>query len=323
MPGPPLVTGATGFAGSHLVDHLLGREARVAAWGHVGGRSVSSSLPSARDDRVAWSSVDLLNLDGLTRALDALRPSVIFHCAGIADVHAAWQSSASALRVNAVGTHYLLEAVRRVRLEIPVLVTGSALVYRSSTPAIDEESPLGPSTPYGVSKLAQEMAALRVPWCPVFLTRPFNHGGPRQSDAYVTSSFARQIAEIEAGVREPVLHVGNLESRRDLTDVRDTVRAYQLIVDRGQARRPYNVCCGRAYRIADLMATLLSQARVAIRVQTDHGRLRPSDTPVVLGSFARLEAETGWQPRIPIERTLADLLDYWRGVTEARGAPRS
>lgn len=318
MPGPPLVTGATGFAGRHLVEHLLDRESRVAAWGHHGGRD----LPASRDSGVAWSSVDLLDVEAVTRELSTLRPSAIFHCAGIADVHSAWRASTPALRVNAMGTHYLLEAVRRNALDIPVLVVGSALVYRSSTEAIDEESPIGPSTPYGTSKLAQELAALRASWCQVFLCRPFNHAGPRQSDGYVTSSFARQIAEIEAGLREPVLEVGNLESMRDITDVRDTVRAYDLIVRRGQPGRPYNVCSGRAYRIGDLLTMLVARARVAIRVQTDPARLRPSDTPVVLGSFARLEAETGWRPLIPIEQTLGDLLDYWRGVTETRGAAR-
>ena len=222
-----------------------------------------------------------------------------------------------------MGTHYLLEALRRIELRIPVLVVSSGLVYRSSGQPIDENSLIGPSTPYGVSKVAQEMAAARAPWCPTFIARPFNHAGARQSDAFVTSSFARQIAEIEAGLREPILKVGNLESKRDITDVRDTVRAYRLLVERGSPARPYNICCGRAYRIADLLSMLVSRSRVAIQVQIDADRLRPSDTPIVLGSFARLEAETGWRPMIPIDQTLSDLLDYWRGVAEARGAARS
>jgi GDP-4-dehydro-6-deoxy-D-mannose reductase len=271
---------------------------------------------------VTWASVDLLDRDGLSRALDAIRPSAVFHCAGLADVHSAWHASTSALRVNALGTQYVLDALRRGGHEIPVLIVGSALVYRSSSLAVDEDSPIGPSTPYGLSKLAQEMAGARASWCRVHLARPFNHAGPRQSDTYVTSSFAKQIAEIEAGLREPVLEVGNLESQRDIMDVRDAVRAYRLIVERGTPGRPYNVCSGQAYRIADVLTMLLSQARVAVRVHKRAERLRPSDTPIVLGSFARLEAETGWQPRIPIEQTLADLLAHWRHVTEGRGAAR-
>jgi GDP-4-dehydro-6-deoxy-D-mannose reductase len=259
----------------------------------------------------------VLDRDRVISALAELRPSAIFHLAGVADVHAAWRSAAPALRVNALGTHYLLDGLRKLRLDIPVLVTGSALVYRPSAEAIDEDSPLVPPSPYGVSKLAQEMVATRATWCRVFVARPFNHAGPGQSEAYVTSSFARQIAEIEAGLREPVLHVGNLESRRDITDVRDTVRAYDFILNRGTRGRPYNVCCGRAYRVADLMQMLVASARVTIRVQTDPDRLRPSDTPVVLGNFARLERETGWRPTIPIEQTLSDLLDYWRSLVYA------
>lgn len=291
----------------------------MAAWGHAGG----VHLPHDLDDRILWSHVDVLKRDEIASALGALQPSAIYHLAGMADVHAAWRASSPALRSNALGTHYLLEAVRRAGIPIPVLVTGSALVYQPSSEPIDEDFPIRPVSPYGISKLAQEMAALRASWCPVFLVRPFNHAGPRQSDAYVTSSFARQIAEIEAGVREPVLHVGNLESKRDITDVRDIVRAYQLILERGKPGQPYNVCSGRAYRIADLMDMLVSKARVAIQIQTDSARLRPSDTPIVLGSFARLERDTGWQPVIPIERTLEDLLDYWRGVTETQGVTRS
>ena len=319
MPGPPLVTGATGFAGSHLVDQLLEDAPHVAAWGHAGGRET----PDGTGGRAAWSSVDLLDRPALVRALSATRPSAIFHCAGLADVHSAWREATRALRVNALGTQNLLDAVHESGLRVPVLVTGSALVYRASNSAIGEDDAIAPSTPYGVSKLAQEMAAARASWCPVYLARPFNHAGPRQSDGYVTSSFAKQIAEIEAGLREPVLHVGNLESRRDITDVRDTVRAYRLIVERGRPGRPYNVCSGRAYRIRDLMEMLIARASAPVRVEPDAARMRPSDTPVVLGSYARLEAETGWTPLVPIEQTLADLLEYWRAAVAARSRARS
>lgn len=240
----------------------------------------------------------------------------------MADVHAAWQAATPALRINALGTHYVLEGVRRAGLDIPVLVVGSALVYQTSATAIDESHPLRPSSPYGISKLAQEMAGLRARGCRVFLVRPFNHAGPRQGDAYVTSSFARQIAEIEAGLRDPVLRVGNLDARRDITDVRDTVRAYARVVSAGRERVPYNVCSGTAHRVADLLKGLVASARVEIRVQTDPDRLRPSDNPVVLGSFSRLQQDTGWRPQIPIERTLGDLLDYWRAVTARRAAAK-
>jgi GDP-4-dehydro-6-deoxy-D-mannose reductase len=255
--------------------------------------------------------VDLLDREAILRALDAERPSAIYHCAGVADVHGAWSAPAYALHVNAIGTHYLLEAVRALGLDCRVLITGSALVYRPSAEPIDEDHAIGPSTPYGVSKLAQEMTARESP-LDTLLARPFNHAGPGQSPAYVTSAFAQQIAEIEAGRRDPVLRVGNLDARRDITDVRDTVRAYHALVERGGVRRPYNICSGQAHSMRELLDILLSFARARVRVETDPARLRPSDTPVVHGSHARITAETGWEPGIPIEQTLSDLLDYWR-----------
>jgi len=309
--GPPLVTGATGFAGSHLVDHLLQHEPRVAAWAHRREREPHL----AADSRVLWDSVDLLDRKAVASALAALHPSVIYHCAGMAHVGESWSEPVRALRVNVLGTHHVLEGVRDATLSCPVLVTGSALVYRPSNTFLREDDPIGPSDPYGVSKLAQEMLATRQLHAPVFIVRPFNHAGPRQSPTYVTSSFARQIAEIEAGLHEPVLHVGNLESERDITDVRDTVRAYHLVVKHGRPARPYNVCSGRAYRIRDLLDRLIGRSRTPIRIDFDPARLRPSDNPIIAGDRTRIKAETGWEPSIAIQQTLDDLLDYWRART--------
>ena len=308
MPGPPLVTGATGFAGSHLVDQLLEEQPSVAAWCHHGGRA-----PKELDDpRVRWSAVDLLDRGAVSRALSEIRPSAVYHCAGIAHVGESWSEPVRALSVNVMGTHHVLEGIRDAGLNCPVLVIGSALVYRSSASPRREDDPIGPSDPYGVSKLAQEMLASGRAQGPVFIVRPFNHAGPRQSPAYVTSSFARQIAEIEAGRREPVLRVGNLESRRDITDVRDTVRAYRLVVRHGRPSRPYNVCSGNAYRVHDLLDALIALSQASIEIEVDPSRLRPSDNPVIAGDRSRIGAEAGWTPEIPIERTLDDLLNYWR-----------
>jgi GDP-4-dehydro-6-deoxy-D-mannose reductase len=311
VPGPPLVTGATGFAGSHLVEQLLQQHAWVAAWAHRGGRETRQG----GDGRVRWQAVDLLDRAAVAHALGEVQPSVIYHCAGIAHVGESWSQPVRALSVNVLGTHHVLEGAREAGLTCGILVTGSALVYRPSLNPLAETDPLGPSDPYGVSKLAQEMLASSSVHGSVFIVRPFNHAGPRQSSTYVTSSFARQIAEIEAGRREPVLHVGNLDARRDITDVRDTVRAYQHVVRHGQTRRPYNVCSGRAYRVRDLLDALIGLSTVRIEVQVDPSRLRPSDNPVIAGDRSRIEAETGWAPAIPIERTLDDLLNYWRRET--------
>jgi GDP-4-dehydro-6-deoxy-D-mannose reductase len=311
VPGPPLVTGATGFAGSHLVDHLLEHEPAVAAWAHIRGRETHL----ATDARIVWRSVDLLDREAVARALAELQPSVVYHCAGVAHVGDSWSKPLLALRVNVLGTHHILEGVRRAGLHCPVLIIGSALVYRPSMHLLREEDPIGPSDPYGVSKLAQEMLAVRAMAAPVFIVRPFNHAGPRQSSAFVTSSFARQIAEIEAGTREPVICVGNLDAQRDITDVRDTVRAYRLVVQRGTAGRPYNVCSGETYRVRDLLDALTGRSSTSIRIEIDPDRLRPSDNPIIAGDRSRILTETGWQPRIPIDRTLEDLLDYWRRQT--------
>jgi len=314
VPGPPLVTGATGFAGSHLLDQLLQQHATVAAWSHQGGRVLTDS----GDPRVLWSAVDLLDRGAVARAIAALKPSTVYHCAGIAHVGESWAEPVRALRVNVLGTHHVLEGIRQAGIECRVLVTGSALVYRASTETLTEDDPIGPSDPYGVSKLAQEMLAAACTQIPVFIVRPFNHAGPRQSPTYVTSSFARQIAEIEAGRHEPVLRVGNLDARRDITDVRDTVRAYQLVVQHGQPRRPYNVCSGNAYPVRDLLNALVELSTASIEIEIDPARLRPSDNPVIAGDRSRISSETGWSPDIPIDRTLDDLLNYWRRQTAAQ-----
>ena len=311
MAGIPLITGATGFAGSHLLDLLLADHDLVHAWSNPGGRA-----PAQADPRVRWRAVDLLDRASVESGLREASPSVIYHCAGVADVQQSWRAPARALAVNALGTHRLLDAASRLGFRGRVLVTGSALVYARSTAALTESDPLAPIGPYAVSKLAQEMTAARSD-IEVILTRPFNHAGPRQDDSYVTSAFARQIADIERGIGEPVLYVGNLDARRDITDVRDVVRAYRELARQGTPRLPYNVCRGEAYRVGDLLNILLSLATVGVEVRTDPARLRPSDNPVVLGSHERLTRDTGWTPAIPIERTLADILDYWRAPAPA------
>jgi GDP-4-dehydro-6-deoxy-D-mannose reductase len=303
--GVPLITGATGFAGGHLLDRYIARGERVYAWGHRGSRQ---GLDAAG---VTWDAVDLLDRTSVREALAGIRPSVIYHCAGAAHVLTAWQTPAHSLRVNVLGTHNLLEAAREAGLTCRVLVTGSALIYTPQTGALTEDCPIGAGTPYAVSKLAQEMVAAESN-LPVLLARPFNHAGPRQQPAFATSAFAQQIAEIEAGHRDAVLHVGNLDAQRDITDVRDTVRAYEAIAERGRPRVPYNVCSGSAHSMRALLDILLSLSRVRVRIEVDPSRLRPSDNPVILGSHARLTADTGWMPRIPIEQTLGDLLDDWR-----------
>lgn len=260
-----------------------------------------------------WQGVDLLDADAVRDALRNAAPSVIYHCAGAAHVGQSWDTTANTLRVNVLGTHHLVEAVRAHAPDAALLITSSALVYGPSLDAVDESHPLTPNSPYGLSKIAQELVGTASGGHPnTFIARPFNHFGPRQDQTFVSAAFARQIAEIEAGLKPPVIQVGNLSAQRDLTDVRDTVHAYRLIVERGVPARPYNVCRGEAVAVQWLLDTLISFAKVSVEVVPDPARYRPNDSPIVLGNPARARNELGWIPRIPLEQTLHDLLNYWR-----------
>ena len=310
MSGTTLVTGAAGFAGSHLIDRLAHGGADIVAWHRPGG-----SPP--RDGRAArWEAVDLLDQARVQAAIDRARPAAVYHCAGAAHVGRAWDATAPTLATNVRGTHHLLQAIERAGIDARILVISSALVYATAGQALTEDHPLQPTSPYGLSKLAQEMLAMKANGVlHVTIPRPFNHFGPRQDPHFVASGFAHRIADIERGRWAPEISVGNLDARRDLTDVRDTVRAYQLILERGQPGRPYNVCSGAAITIRELLDRLIARARVPVEVKIDPARLRPNDTPLLLGDPRRLRDELGWTPEIPIEQTLDDLLEYWRSQT--------
>ena len=307
MAGPTLVTGAAGFAGSHLVDQLAGDQIDTVAWHRPGGHGPRHVYG------VTWRGVNLLDQASVRAELERATPSVIFHCAGAAHVGQSWATTVATLRENVVGTHNLVEAIRSVVPEAKLLITSSALVYGPSDSAIDESHALQPANPYGLSKVAQEMVGTADGGHPfTFVARPFNHFGPRQSPSFVSAAFARQIAEIEKGSMPGEIHVGNLEACRDLTDVRDTVRAYRLIVERGVPGRPYNVCSGTAIAIRSVLDALVGLARVSVSIVPDSSRYRPNDTAIVLGNASRAREELGWSPRIPFEQTAADLLNYWR-----------
>jgi len=304
--GPALVTGAAGFAGSHLVEHLSNEGIKVIAWHRPGGHASSSSV-------VHSEAVDLLDRPEVRAALERAQPSSVYHCAGAAHVGKSWDSTESTFAVNVRGTHNLVEGLRDLKLQARVLVPSSAMVYAASDAAIPEEHQIAPASPYALSKLAQELVGYGNPGGPdVFIARAFNHFGPRQDPWFVASGFARRIADIEAGRWAPEIAVGNLGSKRDLMDVRDTVRAYRLIVERGAPGRPYNVCTGRAIAIRDLLDMMLARARVPIAVKTDPARYRPNDQPLVLGDPRRIQDELGWRAEIPVEQTIDDLLADWR-----------
>jgi GDP-4-dehydro-6-deoxy-D-mannose reductase len=306
-----LVTGAAGFAGSHLLDLLASAGADLAAWQRPGGR-----VPAGHAG-VRWESVDMLDRASVRAAVSRLRPTVVYHCAGAAHVGRAWDRAEHTFAVNVRATHHLLDALEETGVAARVLIPSSALVYKGADRPLTEDDPLVPDSPYGVSKLAQEMlgqhagAGVRV-----LVARAFNHMGPRQDPMFAASGFARRIADIERGRWAPEIAVGNLDAKRDLTDVRDTVRAYQLIVERGEPGRPYNVCSGRAIAIRDLLDMLIARAKVRVAIKPDPARYRPNDLPLLAGDPGRIQRELGWTADVPIERTVDDLLDYWRRVEE-------
>jgi GDP-4-dehydro-6-deoxy-D-mannose reductase len=290
-----LVTGARGFAGSHLVEHLRKSGVAVTGWG--------------RPD------VDLLDPKALSQAIADLAPSMVYHCAGVSHVGRSFDRIGDTLAANVLGTHHLLDALRNAGVSARVLITGSSLVYRQSDRALCEDDPTGPATPYALSKLAQEMLgqrSIREDGQQVVFSRSFNHTGPRQDSSFAAPAFARQIAQIEQGRSAPVIAVGNLDAARDLHDVRDTVRAYAAIVERGVPGRIYNVCAGQTYRIRDVLDRLVAMSRVPVTVKVDPNKYRPSDNPVLLGNRSRIQQELGWKPEISLDETLSDLLDYWR-----------
>jgi GDP-4-dehydro-6-deoxy-D-mannose reductase len=317
MTTPPriLVTGAAGFVGSHLLDLLQADSAELIAWRRSPLPTPHPPLP------IHWMTVDLLDRDAVHRAIDDVRPSAIYHCAGASHVGQSWDRTSDTLAINVLATHHLFEAIRRARLKTRVLVPSSSYVYRASEVPITEEHPIGPNTPYGFSKLAQETLGMRVArydGIDAIVSRSFNHIGPRQDPTFFASGVARRLALIEAGRAEPFIDVGNLDTRRDLTDVRDTVRAYRALIHIGQPGRPYNVCSGRAFAMREVLDTLLAVADVRVDVRTDPSRYRPQDSSVIAGDPRRLAEETGWTPRIPLAQTLRDVFEYWRAQVASR-----
>lgn len=303
-----LVTGATGFAGSHLLERLP-PGARAIAWARPGGHPP----PAGGQRDIQWQQVDVLDRAAMKTALRESRPDVVYHLAGAPHVGSSFDNPAAPLESNALGTHYLLSAIADEVPKARVLVVTSAMVYGPSADPHTEDSPLRPGSPYGLSKLAQDrLAALAAKdGLDAVVARPFNHTGARQVPTFAIPGFAQQIARIEAGLAEPVLRVGNLDAERDLTDVRDVVDAYAVIAARGDAGAAYNVCSGVAWRIGDLLERLLRRSRVAVRVEQDEARVRPVDLPRLVGDNSRLRA-LGWAPRVPIDTMLDDVLEYWR-----------
>ena len=311
-----LVTGITGFAGSHLADYLLER-GDCEVYGILRWRSRTENVEHL-GSRVTMLECDLRDASSTRDTLEKVRPEWVFHLAAQSFVPTSWIAPTESLTTNILGQVHIFEALRRLKLECRIQLACSSEEYGMVHPdelPIKETNPLRPLSPYAVSKVAQDMLGYQywMSWkVDSVRTRGFNHEGPRRGPVFVASDFAKQIADIERGSRPPVLYVGNLESKRDFTDVRDMVRAYWLALEKGAPGEVYNICSGRTWRIQEVLDLLLGMTKVRVEVRQDPSRLRPSDVPILLGDNSKFAKTTGWQPTIPFEQTLRDMLDFWR-----------
>ena len=270
-------------------------------------------------DRLTLIESDLRDLSSVLGLVEQAHPDYIVHLAAQSFVAASWLTPAETLLTNAISQMNLFEAIRQLGNRARFLVIGSSEEYGLVEPhelPIRESNPLRPLSPYAVSKVTQDLMGYQYYksyGLDIVRARAFNHTGPRRGEAFATSNFAKQIAEIEAGLREPVVSAGDLKPTRDFSDVRDVVRGYWALLERGSVGEVYNLCSGTDWSIERVLQFLIAQSKVSgIQVRTDQARLRPSDVPVLRGCADKIEAAVGWRTRIPVERTLSDLLDYWR-----------
>lgn len=316
-----LITGVGGFVGPHLVGALR----RETGWAVFG----LCRRPCPGDGYTPIVA-DLLDRGAVARAVAAVAPTHVFHLAAQSHVPTSHDDAGATLANNIGGQVNLLDACRALPAPPRVLIAGSAEEYglaREEEMPLGEDQPFRPTSPYAVSKVAQDLLGWQyfVSYgLPVVRVRPFPHIGPGQGDRFALASFARQIAEIEAARRPPVVRVGNLDARRDFLDVRDVVRAYHLALTRGEPGAVYNVGAGVAVRLRDALDLLLGLSPARIDVATDPARLRPSDVPLLVADNRALREATGWSPTIPFEESLRDILVWWRGqiATNAAGAVR-
>ena len=309
------ITGITGFAGSHLAEHLLllGHEVAGLARPGAGVENLENVLGrvSLHEGDIPWRRKRSAG------SSEEAQPDWVFHLAGQSSVSISWENPALTLSANALGGVHLLDACLPLKDKIRIIAAGSVQIFGGTNPSevLAENSPYAPEDPYATSKLAFDLLARQYGLkhgLEVVLLRLADHTGPRQAPKAVVADFAKQVAEIEAGRKEPVIQVGNLDSHRDFTDVRDVVKAYALAAESAEPRAAYLVCSGVSRRIGDVLDILLSLTRVPIRVARDPAKYRPADPGQHTISAAKFTAATGWRTGIPIETTLQDTLDFWR-----------
>lgn len=313
-----LITGVSGFAGSHLADYFLA-QGNHEVFGTIKWRSNRENIRHI-EGKVRLLECDIRDAFAMKAVLEATKPDHIFHLAAQSYVLFSWRVPQETIQTNIIGELNLFEGVRGLKLDPMIHIAGSSeeygLVHPDELP-ITESNPLRPLSPYAVSKVAQDLLGyqyFKSYGMRIVRTRAFNHTGPRRGDVFVTSNFAKQLIEIECGKREPVLHVGNLDAVRDFSDVRDVVRAYALALQNGTPGEVYNIASGTGIKIKDLLAKLLELAKVDVKIEQDPARMRPSDVELLTGSAEKFRKDTGWKPEIPFDKTLKDMMDFWRAV---------
>lgn len=313
-----LITGITGMVGSHLAEYVLAHHPEVEVHGMVRWRSPRDNI-RAIQDRVHLHEAELRDLNSLVRVLDTVRPERIFHLAAQSYVSASYTAPADTLHTNVIGTTNLLDAIRLTKIDPRVHICSSSEVYgqvREDEVPIRESNEFRPASPYAVSKCGEDMIALQY-----FLsygiktirTRMFTHTGPRRGDVFAESAFAKQIAEVEAGLRPNPIKVGNLNSVRTFADVGDAVRAYWLLLEKCTPGEVYNIGGERTMLVGEMLDVLIGMAGCRIQYEVDPALVRPSDVTLQIPDTAKFRAATGWSAKIPLETTLRDLLDYHRG----------
>jgi len=312
-----LITGITGFAGSHLAEYLL-KQKNCQVFGIYRWRSRMENIEAIKD-KITLLECDLRDSASTYDVIKKVKPYMIFHLAAQSYVPMSWTAPGETLTTNIMSEVNIFEAVRSLRLtDCRIHIAGSSeeygMVFPSEIP-IKEANSLRPLSPYGVSKVAQDLLGFQYYksyGLKIIRTRAFNHTGPRRGDVFVTSNFSKQIVEIEKSKRNPVIYVGNLEAVRDFSDVRDVVRGYYMTLKDGKPGEVYNICSGKGYKIKEMLDVLLSLADCEIKTIQDPARLRPSDVELLLGDATKIRKAVGWKCEIPFKKTMKDLLDYWR-----------
>ncbi len=311
-----LITGITGFAGSHLADLCLTKK-EVDLYGIIRWRSRTENIEHIWN-RLKLLECDLRDATSIRDVVEEVKPDYIFHLAAQSFVPTSWKAPTESLTTNVIGQLNVFEAVRKIGLPCKIQIACSSEEYGMVNPdeiPIKETNPLRPLSPYAVSKVGQDMLGYQYFMSygmEIVRTRGFNHTGPRRGSVFVCSDFAKQIVEIEQKMRPPVISVGNLEAKRDFTDVRDTVKGYWLSLEKGRPGAVYNICSGKAYSIREILDMLIELSGVEVEVKSDPARMRPSDVPILEGDNSAFKKDTGWKPEIPIKDTLKDLLEFWR-----------